>query len=551
MQNFSRLAKTFLRRNLFHDRFRHTTSFDSGYLIPIFADDVLPGDTYQMKFNAMIRFASSLIFPILDNVYIDFFGFFTPNRLVWQHWENLNGQLDHPYDPENDSVTDYLVPQVKTGEGSFAFNSFFDYIGCRPGVADSVCDAMLPRSYNLIANEWFIRENIIDAYSVPTGDGDDSPDTYPLIKRCKRHDYFTSCNPWPQRGPSVTLPIGTNAPVYSSGYESSTELSSSVIGNVPPRFYGYYPESSTQTSFFNVGINPISDSNRLFGHLADPSVSGFQDTYLRVPRLTADLSNATGLDINTLRDMFEVQRMYELDARSGTRYTEVLRSHFGVISPDSRLQRPELLFMHSERLAINTVVQTSATDSVSPQANLAAFGSKFVSSNGFSHSFVEHGWLLILACVRADLTYQQGTPRKLTRRTRLDYYWPVFAHLGEQAVYNKEIYTQGGSVLDDNNNVIDDKVFGYQERYAEYRYYPNMITGQMRSDYQYSLDAWHLSQDFANLPTLSRNFIEEDVPISRVTAVNTAVNNEFIGDFEFDLKRFRPLPVYGTPGSVL
>jgi hypothetical protein len=508
--DFSRVPKAQIQRSSFNRSHGLKTTFDAGYLVPIFVDEALPGDTFNLNMTGFGRLATPLT-PFMDNLHFETFFFAVPNRLIWDNWQKFNGEQINPGDS-----TDYLVPTVTSPAGGFTNSSLYDYMGLPTQVAGLEINNLHARAYNLIYNEWFRDQNLQDSVVVDKDDGPDNPSDYVLLKRGKRHDYFTSCLPWPQKGDSVSLPLGAAAPVTADVDFNSANIVTNVIG---------IRDLS--------GVTRRMDANQI-------NLLGSSSTIADSQVLYADLTDATAATINDLREAFQIQRLFERDARGGTRYTEIIRSHFGVISPDARLQRPEYLGGGHSPILINPIAQTSSTDATSPQGNLSAAGTVSYSGHGFTKSFTEHCVIIGLACVRADLTYQQGVNRMWSRQTRFDYFWPALAHLGEQAVLSKEIYADGTSA--------DDDVFGYQERYAEYRYKPSQITGQMRSNFAQSLDVWHLAQDFASRPTLSADFIEENPPVDRVIAIPSYPH--FVFDSYFDLKCARPMPTYSVPGLI-
>lgn len=532
VHQFSMIPRSNIPRSSFRMQHTHKTTFSGGYLIPVYVQEVLPGDSFNLRMTAFSRMATP-IFPVMDNLHLESFFFFVPNRLLWTNWVKFMGEQDNP----GDSVS-FVIPQIVSPVGGFPRLGIYDYFGlpCASNLgANTISVNALPlRAYNLIFKEWFRDQNLVNSPTINKGDGPDTSTNYVLLTRGKRHDYFTSCLPWTQKGNPVGLPLGGSAVV-------KTQLTEGFTGVQEPM----------QVRVATTGGNPTG-SNYLATSAARNTVLGGGSPTLGVgvypTNLYADLSTATAATINSIREAFQIQRLLERDARGGTRYTEIVRSHFGVISPDARLQRPEYLGGGSSPVNIQPIAQTGQTGLTggsSPLGTLAGIGTNLARNHGFSRSFTEHGYILGLVNVRADLAYQQGVRKLWSRSTRYDFYFPVFAHLGEQAVLNKEIYADGSAT--------DLQAFGYQERWAEYRYFPSQITGFFNSTHSTPLDAWHLAQEFSTRPTLNATFIADatEAVTQRVVAAGSAANNQqFLCDIFFDVKAARPMPLYSVPGLV-
>lgn len=535
--SFSQVPRANIPRSSFDRSHGLKTTFDADYLIPVFVDDCVPGDSYNLNMHFFARLATPL-YPIMDNLVLESFWFFVPYRLVWDNWTKMHGAQDDP----GDSIS-YTVPVLTGAAGSCGESSLWDYFGLpldnKAGShidPDNVTVSCLPfRAYTLIWNEWFRDQNLQDSYNVDTDDGPDALTASPTatgqvasnpFKRGKRHDYFTSCLPAPQRGDAVSLPLSGTASIVSDSTNPTLDS----------------PSDSGET---NKSFSSLTDGDL---HAAWAGALGGTRTNIvwNNPGLEVDLTSATATTINDLRLAFQTQRLLERDARSGTRYNELILSHFGVTVPDFRVQRPELLGMGSTPVNISPVAQTSGQPTPAADdklGNLAAIGT-VSGKHGFTKSFVEHGVIIGLVNLRGDITYSQGIERYWMKQTRYDFYYPVLAQIGEQSVTMAEIWTQGDGAT------TDDTVFGYQERYAEYRYKPSRLTGLFNVDAASSLSAWHLSEDFATQPSLDSAFIQSNTgtPLDRALAIPSEPH--LIFDAYFDLKCARPMPLFGVPGQL-
>lgn len=558
---FAQVPRAEIRRARFKRDFSNITTMNEGDLVPLYVDEVLPGDTVSCDLNGLIRMSTPL-YPVMDNCYLDTYAFFVPCRLVWEHWENLMGQNDDSYWAEK---TEYSVPQTTAPPGGWNIGTIADYMGIPTGIKDISVNSLPFRAYARIWNEWFRDENLQQPVVQSTDDATttgsntaaaiDSAQRGGLpLKVAKYHDYFTSCLPEPQKGEASAIPIelGGFAPVYwgdknGNPYQNTSPESNAAyfIGqgtintNVNETFASQYkPEKKPPWDTpgpRNEGKGfPVYFDQGNHGQAGQNNVGGW---------LVADMTagNQVSITINELRQAIAIQHILEADARGGTRYTELLKNEFGVTSPDSRLQRSEYLGGTRVPININQVIQQSSTTDVSPQGNTAAYSMTTLRNKMCNYSAVEHGYIVMLGCIRVDHSYQQGLSRMWTRKTRFDFYHPMLANLGEMAVLNKEIYCQG--------NAQDDEVFGYQEAWADYRYHPNIVTGEMRSQYAQSLDAWHYADYYEQLPTLSSTWIQEGQEnIDRTLAVQSKNSHQFICDFFFDQTWTRPMPIYSVPG---
>lgn len=536
--NFAQNPQVGVSRSRFQRNSDNKTTFNTGDLIPIYLDEVLPGDTHQVDVACVMRMATP-IFPVMDNAFCDFYFFFVPNRLLWQHWKEFMGEnKETAWTPK----TEYSVPQVTAPAGGWEEGTLADYLGLPTKVEGISVSALPGRAYGLIYNEWFRNQNVTqptrvevtDATTTGKNDGSANNDSAITLakplKAAKVFDYYTGALPEPQKGEPITLPLGGLAPV--KGYTESGTVNDNTIELVQYNATAGRVNPTLKNDFSDIIAN--QEFAKINGQNSDTSRGESM-------WLATDLSAVTAATINQLRQAFQIQKLLEKDARGGTRYREVLREHFGVISPDSRMQIPEYLGGYRLPINVSQVIQTSSTDSTSPQGNTAALSVTTMNKPMFTKSFTEHGFIMGLAVVRTDQTYQQGIERMWSRKGRYDYYWPVLANIGEQAILNKEIYAQGKKT--------DEEAFGYQEAWADYRYKPSKVTGLFRSNAAQSLDAWHYAQDYKELPTLSTTWMEQaDTEMKRTLAVQS--QPDFIADFYFMNKTTRCMPVYSIPGLI-
>lgn len=544
--SFAALPRVSIHRSIFDRSHSIKTSFNVGDVIPFYVDEVLPGDTFDVRTSKVVRMPS-LVTPIMDNIFLDTYFFFVPNRIVWEHWEELQGEnKESAWAP----TVEYQVPQITSpAETGWNIGTIADYMGIPTGVPGLSVNAMPFRAYALIMNEWFRDENLTDPLLIPMDDAtvagvntgnyiqDVAKGGLPF-KAAKYHDYFTSALPAPQKGPDVTIPVAQAGPYPVVARSES--IGSDNYPQQPLRFSLTGSPVSVQGTHDLYHASGVLNSNQQSTVSPTPT-----STYNLVPSNLWAMTDgsASVATINQLRMAFQIQKLYEADARGGTRYIEILKQHFGVTSPDARLQRPEYLGGNQIPLQISQIVQNSETTATSPQGTPVGLSNTSDSHHDFRKSFVEHGFVIGLMVARYHHTYQQGLERFWSRKDRFDYYFPVFAHIGEQAILNREIFAQG--------TTEDDEVFGYQEAWADYRYRPSHVTGEMRSQSSQTLDSWHLADNYSQLPALSDSWIREDqYVVDRVIAVTSQITHQLFADIYVQCRSTRPMPVYSVPGLI-
>lgn len=532
-QHYAQVPHAEIRRAKFQRDFNLLTTMNEGDLVPIYLDEVLPADTFKINLNALVRMATPL-YPVMDNAYMDFYFFFVPARLLWKHFQNLMGQNDSTFWAE---TTEYTTPVTTAPEGGWNVGTLADYFGIPTGVSGLKVNSLPFRAYAKVWNEWFRDENLQQPVTqsmddttttgVNTGTNLSDAEAGGLpLKVCKYKDYFTSCLPSPQKAAEpVTIPLTGNAPIKGYKDEGRTD-----------------PVTGEVSTFYTIGPAEAGEKVQVGQIGADKKgLAMYWGKNGSLAYLGAELENITGATINELRQAIAVQHIFERDARTGTRYKEILKGAWGVTSPDARLDRSEYIGGHRMPINVNQVIQTSSTDNTSPQGNTGAYSMTTLSRNMCTYSATEHGYVLGLAAIRVDHSYQQGLSRLWTRNTRFSYYDPMLANLGEQAVLNQEIYAQG--------KPQDEEVFGYQEAWADYRYRTNMVTSEMRSTYAQTLDAWHYADKYGELPTLSSSWIKEGTEnIDRTLAVQSSNSHQFICNFYYEQAWTRPMPIYSVPG---